>query len=78
MSETEKGFNKVKYNNEYNRESYDRFSLMLPKGKKDIIRQAAEKHGESINTFINRIIDAELTRLSGGGFGISLSDFADN
>ena len=45
------------YNNKLNREHYDRVSLMLPKGKKDIIKAAAAEKGESTNAFINRAID---------------------
>lgn len=50
-------FDKVKYNNKYNKETYDRFSLMLPKGKKEIIQSKAKEHGESLNAYINRAID---------------------
>ncbi len=45
------------YNNKLNREHYDRVSLMLPKGKKDIIKLAALANGESTNAYINRAID---------------------
>ena len=38
-------FNQVKYMNEFNREHYDRYSLMLPKGFKEKIRQYAQEHG---------------------------------
>lgn len=47
----------IAYNNQYNKDKYDRFSLMLPKDKKAIIKNEAEKNGESINAFINRAID---------------------
>lgn len=57
----------IKYNNDYNKANYDRINLMVAKGKKDLIRQAAQANGETVNTFINRLIDAELER-SGGGF----------
>lgn len=60
--EQEQKFDKIKYNNSYNRESYDRFSLMLPKGKKEVIQNHAKLKGESINAFINRIIDEALKR----------------
>lgn len=38
--------------NEFNRETYDRVSLMLPKGMKDDIKTAATKEGKSVNGFI--------------------------
>ncbi len=47
----------VKYTNEFNKQAYDRVSLMLKKGKKEIIQQKAKENGESVNAFINRAID---------------------
>ena len=54
----------IKYNNEFNKEKYDRFSLMLPKGKKEIIKDKATENGESVNAFINRAIDELLKKES--------------
>lgn len=62
MQEQEKTFDKVKYNNSFNKEQYDRVSLMLPKGKKDIIKEHAQRNGESTNAFINRAIDEAMKR----------------
>ena len=53
----------IAYNNDYNRDNYDRISLMVEKGKKDRIKTAATLTGESVNSFINRLIQAELDRL---------------
>ena len=50
-------------NNRFNKENYDRISLMVEHGRKILIKQAADKTGESVNRFINRLIDAELERL---------------
>ena len=50
-------------NNRLNRENYDRISLMVKHGRKILIKQAADKTGESVNRFISRLIDAELERL---------------
>ena len=41
-------------------EKVETINLRVPKGKKEIIRQHAAKHGESINAFVNRIIDEAL------------------
>ena len=46
--------------NRYNSKKYDRFSLMLPKGKKEKIQIFAESIGESINGFINKAIDEKI------------------
>ena len=42
--------------------AYDRISLIVPKGKKDIIKAHAEAHSESVNGFINRAIDEAIER----------------
>ena len=41
----------IAYNN------YDRISLIVPKGKKEVIQKKAEENGETLNSFINRAID---------------------
>ena len=48
----------------YVKEHYDRISVTVPKGKKEVIRDHAEAQGESINSFINRAIDETLERES--------------
>lgn len=40
----------------------DRVSVALPKGKKEEIKKVAEKHGESLNAFINRAISETIER----------------
>lgn len=60
----------IKYNNEYNKQAYDRINLTVPKGKKESIQTAAQANGESVNSFINRLIDTELGRIEQSG-GIS-------
>lgn len=60
----------IKYNNEYNKQAYDRINLTVPKGKKESIQTAAQANGESVNAFINRLIDTEFERIEQGG-GIS-------
>lgn len=67
----------------YVKANYDRMELTVPKGKKDIIKTHAEAQGESVNGFINRAIDHQISQdrdkgpseaLHGppGGEGISL------
>ncbi len=58
----------IQYNNEYNRNNYDRVSLMLPAGKKEIIKNAL-RDGESVNSFINVLIDKELAARGYGNSG---------
>ena len=46
--------------NKYNAKAYDRIGLMVPKGRKEEIKAYAELCGESINGFINRLIEQEM------------------
>ena len=48
--------------NKYVKNNYDRVLVTMPKGKKEIIKSFAEKHGESVNAFINRAIDLAMEK----------------
>lgn len=50
-------FNQIDYQNEYNKQKYDRVCLMLPKGRKDELKAMAAQQGLSLNAFISHIID---------------------
>lgn len=65
--------------NKYIDTHYDRINLTVPKGTKELIQTAAQTNGESVNAFINRLIDAELERINreGGGFDISIPSEKD-
>lgn len=67
MSENKNSKARIAANNRYNEKAYDRINIAVKKGKKELIQQAAQANGESVNTFINRLIDTELER-RGGGF----------
>ena len=41
----------------YMKNNYDELKVRVPKGKKEIIKTAAENRGKSINGFINEAID---------------------
>ena len=49
-------------NARYEAKTVERISLVLPKGKKAIIKAHAESHGESINGFVNRARDETMER----------------
>lgn len=53
-------FNQIQYQNQYNKEKYDRVNLTMPKGKKDLLKTAAAERKMSVNEFINALIDREL------------------
>ena len=48
--------------NKYIAKAYDRINLTVPKGKKDTIQAHAETQGESVNGFINRAIDNQISQ----------------
>ena len=50
------------YKNKWQAEHCERISLVVPKGKKDIIKSHAESKSESINGFINRAINEAIER----------------
>lgn len=53
-------FNQIAYQNEFNRQKYDRINLTMPKGKKERVRVAAAAAGQSVNEYINAAIDRAL------------------
>lgn len=65
MSEAKKRANK-KWNDANMKERYDRVQLVLPKGRKTALQAAAEQHGQSVNGFINSLIDEALEREGAG------------
>lgn len=48
--------------NRYIAKAYDRINLTVPKGKKETIQAHAETQGESVNGFINRAIDNQISQ----------------
>ncbi len=45
----------------YNAKAYDRIEVKVAKGKKAEIKAYAESKGESVNGFINRVIDEAMS-----------------
>ncbi|MCM1124592.1 MAG: hypothetical protein NC416_18610 [Eubacterium sp.] len=58
-------FNQIAYQNEYNRQKYDRINLTMPKGKKERVKTAAQTAGQSVNEYINTAIDRALNSEAG-------------
>ena len=46
--------------NKWNKENYDRIEIIVPKGKKDQIKAAADARGESVNSYINKAVDERM------------------
>ena len=54
------------YQNEWIKSKYDRINLTVPAGRKTEIEAAARAAGQSVNGWLNGLIDAALSR--GGTF----------
>lgn len=44
----------------YNKKAYDRISIVVPKGKRQVIADFAKRQGKSVNRFINDTIDIQM------------------
>ena len=44
----------------YNEKAYDRLAITIPKGQKATIQAAAEREGESINSYTNKALLARM------------------
>ena len=53
-------FNQIKYQNEFNKANYDRIEIIVPKGKKEIIKEKAKIAGQSVSEYINQAIDERM------------------
>ena len=66
---------RIAANNRYNEKAYDRINIAVPKGRKADLQAVAANHGQSVNGFINSLIDDALggkqSEGAGGGFGFS-------
>lgn len=65
------GKTSAKSKNEWIAKAYDRINLTVPKGRKAELQAIAERHGQSVNGFINGLIDKALEceqAQAGGGF----------
>lgn len=57
MKKSEKKFDKAAYNEEYQRENYDRIVIKVRKGDKDILRERASKQNKSLQQYIKDAIE---------------------
>lgn len=61
-------YDKVRYNNAYNKETYDRLSIQVPKGRKAIIEAHWKSRGyKSLNSYVNDLISKDMENGAGGG-----------
>ena len=62
MPKTEKDFDQMKYQNEYNKQNYDRIEFITPKGRKAVIKEAAKAAGQSVSEYINQAINERMEK----------------
>lgn len=61
-------FNKTTYDNNYQRENYDRIALNVKKGEKEKIKKYAEIKGyDTITEYIKAILYEDMEKNQGGG-----------
>lgn len=60
FKDKEKGFD---YINNYQKENYDRITVMAAKGKKEEYKAAAKLKGVSLSAFVMECVDNEIERM---------------
>lgn len=65
MDKTEKSA----YRNSWIAEKLDRVNLTMPKGKKEQVKETADRLGLSLNAYINLAIDERMERDASGDVG---------
>ena len=56
------GTSATRAKNKYNAKAYDSIRILVPKGKKDVIKAFADGQGESLNKFVNNAIDEAINK----------------
>jgi hypothetical protein len=58
--ETKNSQAKIKANRRYDEKTYDHLNIIIPKGHKDVIKEHAQRKGESVSAYVNRAIDTQM------------------
>lgn len=53
-------FNANDYKNKFSKENYDRITILVPKGQKDVIKEKASELNVSVNEYINSLIRKDM------------------
>ena len=53
---------RTRASNKYNKKTYDRMTILVPKGEKETIKTFAAGCGESLNHYVVRLIKADMER----------------
>lgn len=57
MAEEKKAFDQIKYQNEFNKNRYDRITVLVPKGKKSEWTELAKSEGMSLTAWIVKKVE---------------------
>lgn len=57
MAEIDNKYDKIKYNNEFNKNNYDSLRIVVPKGVKPKLQEYCKRQGISLNKLINNYIE---------------------
>jgi len=57
MSDTKEKFDRISYQNNYNKKKYDRVTIMLPNGEHVKLKEIAKSDGMSVNKYIISAIE---------------------
>ena len=66
---TEMAYDKIKYNNGFNKENYDRIEFIVPKGRKPELKQFAKSKGRSVSEIVVEALETH--------YHINLSQYGD-
>jgi len=55
-----KTFNQIEYQNQYNKDKYDRITIMVPKGNKVVLQTYAKQLNLSLNAYVNKLLEEKL------------------
>ena len=62
MGKEKPDFDQIKYQNEYNKQKYDRVTIMVPKGLKEEIKAFAKYKGMSMNEFLVGLVEQAMEK----------------
>ena len=63
LDNNENKFNKVKYDNDFQKNNYDRINFLVKKGKKEELKIHCGKFGyKSVNDFIKQAVNEKIER----------------
>lgn len=57
----------TEYKNKFQKDKYDRISVLVPKNEKEIIKEYADSEGDSLNGFIYKAINEKINRINNRG-----------